>query len=469
MTPLPDLSSYLPVAVRAWTERATKTSRKARGGRRWRPPEFQHALLFDTETTVDALQGLLFGAFRYARIDWEPLPRVTVVAEGLIYPDDLADRDPDGLARLQAYAASRKADVDLTYLAVEPTWELQLCSRADFADRWLYRVGYPNGNIRDPALVVMFNAPFDLSRLAVAAAEARADMYGGFSLIVWTDDKGNPQPWRPRILVKAIDSKRSLKKFSKLEREADDFKGHLLDLRTVVFALTGESHTLDSAAATYKVRRKGSVDQLGVITDETIDYCRRDVAVTAELLEAALTEYASHPIDLQATKAYSPASIAKAYLRAMGIQPRLKLQPDVDRSMLGLAMGAFYGGRAEVHIRHQPLPVRLVDFTSMYPHRRPAARAVAAAHCRPSRDGRRHRRGQPIARQHHPGSLLRPVAVGGLGRHRPSDPRWGRAARPRLLRPARTRGRRAGPAEGHRLEHRGQPPRRRPADGVRAV
>lgn len=111
----------------------------------------------------------------------------------------------------------------------------------------------------------------------------------------------------------------------------------------------------------------GLFTELSTISEEAIDYCRQDVAATTRLLEAALTEYATHPIDLQPTLAYSPASIAKGHLRSMGIQPRLARQPDVDRAYLGLAMGAFYGGRAEVHIRHQPLPVRLVDFTSMYP------------------------------------------------------------------------------------------------------
>jgi hypothetical protein len=355
-----ELASFLPIAVRAWTtyERHTKPRR-----RRTAPP-IRHALVLDTETNTDSAQGLLYGAFRYCRLDGTT---VTPVAEGLLYADDLAERDPVGLQRLRDYAASRKADVNLSYLAVEPNWEQTLLSRREFVDRWLYHVGYPHHNRRDPALIVMFNAPFDLSRLAVAAAEARADMYGGFSFTVWTDQHGAERAWRPRLAVKAIDSKRSLKKFRRLERGAGDFAGHLLDLRTLVFALTGEGHTLDSAARSYQLPGKATVTELGGITTETIDYCRRDVAVTTELLQAALADFAAHPIDLQATKAYSPASIAKAYLRATGIQPRLARQPDVDPHRLGQAMAGFYGGRAEVHIRHQPLPVRLVDFTSMYP------------------------------------------------------------------------------------------------------
>jgi hypothetical protein len=51
----------------------------------------------------------------------------------------------------------------------------------------------------------------------------------------------------------------------------------------------------------------------------------------------------------------------------MGITPRLKAQPDFPAELLGYSMSAFYGGRAEVHLRRVPVPVALVDFTSMYP------------------------------------------------------------------------------------------------------
>jgi hypothetical protein len=115
------------------------------------------------------------------------------------------------------------------------------------------------------------------------------------------------------------------------------------------------------------MKRKTSTNDLGKISNDSIDYCRNDVAVTTGLLQATLNDFASHPVDLQATQAYSPASIAKAYLNAMGITPRLQAQPDFSPRLLGLAMAAFYGGRAEVHIRQIPLPVVLVDFTSMYP------------------------------------------------------------------------------------------------------
>lgn len=361
-----DLARFLPVAVRAWTQpHADAADRPPRRvPRRKRRPHIAHALIFDTETTIDQTQALKFGVFGYARIDDTTVTTVTTVAEGLLHADELPAAD---VQRLAGYARSRKANVDLTYLGVEPNWELQVLSRGNFVKQWIWHVGYPHGTRRDPAMLVMFNAPFDLSRLAVDTGDARADMFGGFSLVLWTDEQGKPAAWRPRVAIKNLDSKRAIKKFRRLERGQHDFAGHFLDLRTLVFALTGDSHTLDSACAAFGVPGKDTQPALGQISDETIDYCRQDVAATTGLLQAALQEYAKHPIDLQPTVAYSPASIAKSYLQAMGIQPRLAAQPDFPPEVLGYAMSAFYGGRAEIHLRHLPVPIALVDFTSMYP------------------------------------------------------------------------------------------------------
>jgi hypothetical protein len=227
---------HCSVAVRAWTQTG-----KPRGKpRRISPHKVRHMLGFDIETTIDETQALLYGCFRYCRVD---RTTVTTVAEGLIYADDLPERDPAGYATLQAYTASRKADVDLAYLGVEPNWDLQLVSRTEFVDRWLWRVGYPHANRRDPATIVAFNAPFDFSRIAVSAKLARADLFGGFSYTLWADSNGAPAHWRPRLAIKSLDSKRAIKKFRKLERGRNDFAGHLLDLRTLVFALTGASHS----------------------------------------------------------------------------------------------------------------------------------------------------------------------------------------------------------------------------------
>ena len=97
------------------------------------------------------------------------------------------------------------------------------------------------------------------------------------------------------------------------EIEEDDlhqgraFNGHLVDARTLVFAITNEGHTLESAR-----RRAFGVPYTkravihGAVTEHYITYCREDVEATANLYVAAMDEYLRHPIVLQSTKAYSP-------------------------------------------------------------------------------------------------------------------------------------------------------------------
>jgi hypothetical protein len=105
----------------------------------------------------------------------------------------------------------------------------------------------------------------------------------------------------------------------------------------------------------------------GIISNKYIRYNRDDVLATSELAIKLLEEYRKHPINLQPTKAYSPASIGKSYLRAMGIRPILERQPKFPRRFLGHAQSAFYGGRTSAHIRKEPVPVVYTDFLSMYP------------------------------------------------------------------------------------------------------
>jgi len=106
--------------------------------------------------------------------------------------------------------------------------------------------------------------------------------------------------------------------------------------------------------------------EYGSVNEESITYCREDVHATQLLYEQVLNEYARHPIALQATQAFSPASIGKAYLQGMGIRPRLELQPRFSRKQLGIGMSAFYGGRTECKIRHVLVPVVYTDLLSAY-------------------------------------------------------------------------------------------------------
>jgi hypothetical protein len=238
-------------------------------------------------------------------------------------------------------------------------------------------------------LLVGFNLPFDLSRIAGDVAPARGRFAGGFSLGLWfyTDKSGRKRRHqnRPRIGIKQIDSKRALKGFtgqnnpdkSDLIPEGSEtgapeegykFRGHFVDLRTLAFALTDQSYSLESACEAFGIEHgKQHTARHGEVMEEYIDYNRRDVLATSELTLKLLEEYEKHGLSLQVTKAYSPASIGKAYLRKMGIEPILKRQPDFPKQYLGYAQSAFFGGRTSAHIRKVPAPVVYTDFLSMYP------------------------------------------------------------------------------------------------------
>lgn len=327
-----------------------------------------HFLVLDCETRTDAQQSLTFGAYRYY-VDGR------CHEEGLFYGDDLT---PAELACLREYVRLGRADVAPPY-----SDQLHLRDRRDFV-AVLYQAAY-----KARGIVIGFNLPFDLSRLAFDVSEARDKFAGGFSFKLWdykrADGSIAENKYRPRVSIKHIDSKRALKGFTKAahtdtvdlipEGSADGkpvksygYRGHLLDLRTLAFSLTDRGYTLASACEAFGVEHgKFEVSDHGTVTDGYIEYCRRDVLATAELYFKLKAEYDKHPIALQSTKAYSPASIGKGYLRAMGVRPVLQRQPDFPSVVVGNAMSAFYGGRTGARIRRVPVPVVYCDYLSMYP------------------------------------------------------------------------------------------------------
>jgi hypothetical protein len=103
-----------------------------------------------------------------------------------------------------------------------------------------------------------------------------------------------------------------------------------------------------------------------VITDEYIDNNRTDVSAISQLALKLLQELSAYGIALSPTHALSTASIGKAHLRAMGIEPILTRQPEFPREYLGYAQIAFHGGRTSVNIRKVVCPIVYLDFLSMY-------------------------------------------------------------------------------------------------------
>ena len=355
----------LTTAVRVWAPRTTAKGTSSKQSKKPSRPKATttaakqrplYTIVFDTETTIDPTQRLNFGVYRIFVDERGGIRGTRCVQEGILFADDLPERDPVGFGILEDYVATRRADV-----APGRSRDLRLRSRTDFCDEILFKWGYEKG-----ALIVGFNLPFDLSRIAIDSTPARGRFFGGVSLQLFAKDR-----FRPRLVIKALDSKRSLMQFTRFHR-ADETqhqasKGQILDLRTLSFALTDKPGSLEKATSQFGVPYTKREVVHGAITSDYVDYCREDVAATAELLVATLAEFDRHPIELDPTRAFSPASIGKSYLRAMGIQPILERQPDFDPVVLGKAMGAYFGGRAECRIRKTWVPVILTDFLSMYP------------------------------------------------------------------------------------------------------
>lgn len=356
----------LRIAVRAYPL-PTKPLRSSSSPKKKHVDLPDDVLVFDCETRIDAQQSLMIGSYRFFQGG-----RCT--EEGLFH----GKLTQDELETLHNYAKNHAPDV-----AGQAFRRLRVLTRREFLN--LYYVAAIKGRF----VVVNFNLPFDHSRLAFKAGEARGQFAGGFSLALWErtacGSVGVEHPFRPRLTIKHIDSKRALKGFRKSAAtdrvdqipegslngdpvKGYGFSGHLVDARTLAFALTDRGHSLDSACEAFGVDNgKLHVEEHGRVTDEYIDYNRRDVEATGELYFKLIEEYRRHPIQLQATKAYSPASIGKAYLSAMGIKPILERQPDFPTAVLGNTMSAFYGGRTGTHIRRCPVPIVYCDFLSMYP------------------------------------------------------------------------------------------------------
>src|SRR6266540_3597108 len=288
------MNARVPIAVRVYTEAVQPPGEDPREKKR--KPGFlrpRRALVFDTETKIDQGQHLKFGSYRYCTVTWDDrIPSLALIEEGLFYDDALEESDPGGLCTLTRYAAEKR---------------LRLMTRSSFAREVFDKVAY-----RSRGLVIGYNVPFDLSRLAVDWGVARTSFRGGFSLVLHRflgrDGRVREDFFRPRVCIKTIDTKRHLIGFTKQSRRSADelipddapeglpdprfvHRGHFLDLHTLVFALTDKNLSLARACEMFDVEHpKTKAERHGAIIPEYIDYNRRDVLATGELFEKAMAE-----------------------------------------------------------------------------------------------------------------------------------------------------------------------------------
>jgi hypothetical protein len=334
------------IELRAHTERLEKSS-----GGKLAPANIpdkwpKRALIVDCETTLDQRQCLTFGCYRYCR---QGKNGYQSVQEGFFYADDLYSEQT---AILREYGKAHGVEV---------------FSRSEFIKRIFWQA------VRAEALIVGFNIPFDLSRLALEGCWTTR-RGGAWSLTMnqYLDSntgKMRENKFRPRITIKPKDGKGAFFRLvnSRSQRKTAFPPIRCLDLKTLFWALYNKSHTLDSACKDRGIPGKvGNHKPTGKVTVEEIEYNRQDGIATVGLLNALKLEFDCHPIVLNSDRAFSPASVAKSYLKQMGLSlpsEKFELSPNIH----GIAMQAYYGGRVECRIRNTAVPVVYLDFMSEYP------------------------------------------------------------------------------------------------------
>jgi hypothetical protein len=178
------INDRLPIAIRVYPE-PEGYQRESHEWHEWQQPKGM--LVFDTETRTDATQALNFGSYRL-------IVESKCLEEGIFYGDDLPDMDRQVIEK---YVATHAPET-----ARGGSRELKLLTRSKFAAK-LFEAAY-----KTRYLLIAFNFPFDISRIACGFSESRERFKGGFSFHLWSyfDAQGHEQvdKYRPAITIKHL-------------------------------------------------------------------------------------------------------------------------------------------------------------------------------------------------------------------------------------------------------------------------
>ena len=358
MTPLLE---GMDIALRAW---AVPDKRRKAGSGKKRRHKPEALVVFDTETELHGSQRLLVGAYRYVRVEWRGnRPVLSCAEEGLFVPDDLAERDPAQDAMIREYA-----EAGTSRRRPEPAGCQQ--DAAGTHPSRVLRADVVGSVLAQPATVVGFNLGFDLSRLSLSWHNGRGLYNGAFVFRLW-EWEGRDHRFRPNLVARRLDNKRTLFAWTPVKGAPDDgdehrsSDDHFLDLRTLLFAETNTAHSLESGSAVFGLGYSKREVTLGVVSVDLLDYVREDVAATSTLAGAALREFHRHPVPALGGPGLLVPRHRHRLLPAHRYPPPLE-RAEITDAQLAQSMGAFYGPRVEVRVRHVPVPVSLVDFASQY-------------------------------------------------------------------------------------------------------
>ncbi|HWY59400.1 MAG TPA: hypothetical protein VNZ03_33355 [Terriglobales bacterium] len=311
----------------------------------------EHALIFRCATTGDEKQDLLFGAYTCAR-----------VKEGKYEAEEIGlfcrDGHPEELRVLQRFVKNSRYEMG----TIE-----------QFRRRVFLKY------LKAGALIVAYDAPFEISRIAVKWNKSRKRRRAfAFYFRMFRDKKTGkmrPSGYEPGLSIESLDASKAIYRLIKYkfhdmdaerEKEQETSNAHVIDLKTLAAALTGEAYTFASACEIFSAPASRTRKVRPRVTKVAIERLLRDVTAELELLSRLKQELERHPFYLVPERAYSSATLAKGYFSAIGIKPPEKKFKIPDR-INGIAMQAFVAGRAECTIRRTPVPVTYLDFHAQFP------------------------------------------------------------------------------------------------------
>jgi hypothetical protein len=316
--------------------------------RQVRNPE--HALIFRCATTVDKRQDLLFGAYICAQLE-----DANYVAKeiGMF----CRDGHPEELRVLERFVKDSA---------------FELGTVEDFRRKVFLKY------LKAGALIVAYDAPFEISRIAVKWNKSlkwrRAFSFYFRTFLDKKTGKTRPSGYEPGVSIESLDASKAICRLIKYDSHAMDAEReekqefsnvHILGLKTLTEVLTGETYTFLSACEIFGVPASRTRIFRPRVTKPAIERLLSNVIGELELLNRLRQEFDRHSADLAPERCYSPATLARAHFSAMGIKPQQqKFIPD---SINGIAMQAFVAGRAECNIRRTPVPVTYLDFHSQFP------------------------------------------------------------------------------------------------------
>ena len=322
------------IALRAYTVPEKQDKENSWSKNRYNlPPKIDRILVFDTETRTDLYQNLTFGY--YVVYDGNRLD-----LHGLFYDPNVVT--PKEKKILEEF--SKNEDVELITLEK-------------------FREIFLNETFRLESLCIGFNLPFDLSRIAKSAGIGKYANKDGFSFEIHKDSYRYP-----RLIVTRATNTLSFIKWGNLPNKKRNPQGNFLDLRMAVHALTDRKRSLAKACKDFETKyKKQKISEHGKITPEYIRYCIADVKATHSLYQKVKEEFDSYDLEIPITRAYTPASIGKEFLKKIGVDSFEKKNESFPKEITGYLMNSYFGGRTECKVRREPKKVDLLDFYSMYP------------------------------------------------------------------------------------------------------